>query len=160
MRQRVDCGYQENNNHTGRVMTTTNIGPCNCCGNACGCSNCLWRWIYDESTMAYKWSIIDGCGGGDGSSEPCCGCPTPPRMGEYEDEEYQIACVGAVDKCECTTCTGWWDAFLVEWVPNTGCKNTLTNIFYPACVCDLSVLTEVGTVHGEISRNVACTCSP
>lgn len=160
MRQRVDCGYQANNLHTGRVMTTTNIGSCNCCGN-CGCSNCLWRWVFDEPTMAYKWTIIDGCGGGSGSTEPCCGCPSPPRMGEYEEEEYPIACVGiSNNKCACTTCTGWWDAFLLEWVPNTGCKNTLTNIFYPVCVCDLSVLTDVGTVHGEISRNVACTCSP
>lgn len=139
-------------------MSTTNIGPCNCC-TACGCSNCLWRWIWNEPTMSYIWSIIDGCGGGDGSTEPCCGCPSPPRMGAYEDEEYQIACVGiSNNKCACTSCTGVWDAFLSQWVSPTACKNTLTNITYGVCVCDLSQNTDIGTTHGEISRNIACTC--
>ncbi len=134
------------------LTTETNIGPCGCCSGSCNCTlvNCLWRWVDGA------WTIIDYCGGGDGSTAPCCGCPDPPRDGE-EDEEYPIVCVGAADKCICTTCTGWWDSFLVEWVPATGCKNTLTNIFYPACVCDLSGI-EAGTEHGEISRPQACTC--
>jgi hypothetical protein len=108
--------------------------------------------------MAYKWTEIDKCGGGDGASEPCCGCPSPPRMGEYEDEEYQINCVGATDTCACTSCTGVWDAFLSQWVSPTVCKNTLTNIFYGVCNCDLSINTDIGTTHGEISRGIACRC--
>lgn len=155
MRQRVDCGYQANNNHTGRVMTTTNIGPCNCCANACGCSNCLWRWVYDGTTMTYIWSIVDGCGGGDGSGEPCCGCPSPPRMGEYEEEEYQIGCVGT-NRCSCTQCNFWWDSFLVEWVPNTGCADQFGTTF-GACACT-SVGLPAGTTHGEISQPVSCNC--
>jgi hypothetical protein len=137
-------------------MATTNIGPCACCGNACGCSNCLWRWIYDESTMAYIWSVIDGCGGGDGSNEPCCGCPTPLRMGAYAEEEYLIACVGT-NRCTCTSCDFWWDSFLLEWVPNTGCKN-IHNILTPACVCPTTAGSRVGSVHGELSGPVVCGC--
>ena len=140
-------------------MATTNIGPCACCGGgggpACGCSNCLWQWIYNEATMAFAWTIIDYCGGGDGSNEPCCGCPSPPRMGDYPEEEYPIACVGT-NRCTCTQCNFWWDSFLVEWVPNTGCKD-INNIVTTACVCTSAGLG-AGSTHGEISGPVTCGC--
>ena len=138
-------------------MATTNIGPCACCGGdtACGCSNCLWRWVYNESTMSLAWLIIDGCGGGDGSNEPCCGCPSPPRMGDYEDEEYTIACVGT-NRCNCTQCNFWWDSFLVEWVPNDGCTDQYGTVT-TACVCTSDGLG-AGSTHGEISMPVPCGC--
>jgi hypothetical protein len=49
---------------------------------------------------------------------------------------------------------------LSQWVSPTVCKNTLTNIFYGVCNCDLSINTDIGTTHGEISRGIACRCSP
>jgi hypothetical protein len=133
------------------MATTTNIGACACCGSVCSCSlvNCLWRWVDGG------WTIIDYCGGGDGSSAPCCNCPSPPRDGE-EDEEYPIACNGSTNSCSCTQCTGWWDSFLVEWVPATGCIDQYGATKY-ACVCNLSGL-EPGTTHGEISPPTPCTC--
>ena len=140
-------------------MSTYSIGPCNCC-TACGCSSCLWRWIYFEATMSYQWSIIDGCGGGSGSSEPCCGCPSPPRMGEYEDEEYQINCVlgGNINRCSCTQCSFWWDAFLVEWVPLTGCTDQYgTVVGSGTCTCSSDGLAP-GTTHNENSGPQPCGC--
>lgn len=134
------------------MATTTNIGPCACCGGtSCSCTltNCLWKWVDGA------WTIIDYCGGGDGSSKPCCDCPNPPRDGIEEDEEYPIACTGA-NSCSCTQCSGWWDEFLVEWVPQTGCLDQY-GALKSACVCDLSGLAP-GTVHHEDSGPQPCTC--
>ena len=46
-------------------MSTTNIGPCQCC-SGCPCSHCEWQWQLVNGVE--QWVIIDFCGGGDGAT--------------------------------------------------------------------------------------------
>lgn len=150
-------------------MTTTNIGPCGCCGGGEGCpctqNNCLFRWEYVAENSNWQWIPIDLCGGGDGSSEPCCACGEVGRNGDYDGEEVQVPCISESngDRCSCCVCDWWWDSFLVEWVPNEGCRKVTViddvTYEYPcAATCLCSPPTEPGTTHGEISSPIFCGC--
>lgn len=136
-------------------MTTTNIGPCACCGGGeCPCSNCLLEWQYSETLLVYQWVVIDYCGGGDGSTERCCGCPPPSQPGEYEGQQIQMECTGT-NRCSCCQCSATWDEFLGEWVIDTSCIDINSNI---CGNCNCVTPVNPGTYHGELSGPIPCGC--
>jgi len=150
-------------------MTTTNIGPCECCGGAgCPCSetNCLFVWEFVADPInANMWVTIDLCGGGDGSTQPCCTCEEPQTPGDYLGEMRQVPCgpLNSGDKCTCCFCNFVWDEFLGEWLPNQTCKRitTIDDVTYEyncpgECFCSPPVGS--GSFHGEISGPIFCGC--
>lgn len=151
-------------------MTTTNIGPCGCCGQAapCPCSdtNCLFVWEFVADPInANMWVAIDLCGGGDGSTQPCCFCEEPNRDGDYLGEQVTVACspLNSGDKCTCCFCNFIWDGFLEEWQLNQTCKKitVIDDVTYEydcpgQCLCSPPVGS--GSFHGEISGPIFCGC--
>ena len=139
-------------------MPTNDIGPCECCGGTedCPCSVCTRRWVYHAEILVYQWDVIDGCGGGDGSSEPCCGCPPPGAPGEYEGQEIELECTqgAGTNKCNCTHCFATWDAFTEEWVPGTCIAPN--DAVAATCSCPVAQLGP-GNEHGQMVY-VLCGC--
>lgn len=137
-------------------MPTTNIGPCECCGGTenCPCSTCLYQWL--DYGSGFAWQIIDLCGGGDGSSEPCCDCPAPVGQGSYDGEPQQQNCTqgSGTNKCNCTACIAQWNAFTEQWEVYEACKAG-NGTLYPSCRC--IVPTIPGTQHGK-RVGVTCGC--
>jgi hypothetical protein len=81
-------------------------------------------------------------------------------MGNYEEEEYQINCTlgGNTNRCSCTHCSFWWDAFLLEWVPFTGCTNQYGVVVGSGtCTCSNAGLAP-GTTHNQNSGPITCGC--
>jgi len=145
-------------------MGITNIGPCGCCGQVgpcpCSDSNCLYIWEFVADPInANMWVIIDMCGGGDGSTEPCCGCDEPSSPGEYLGEMRQTPCVPIAvgnTRCNCFHCTITWDAFLDQWNPGY-CLGPNYESNAIGCNCPTSGF-EPGTFHGQTLENVICGC--
>lgn len=137
------------------LMTTTNIGPCGCCGGQnCPCSQCSWEWHWVAENTHWQWIPIDLCGGGGGESERCCTCPSPPYDGEYEGHYVIVDCVGN-NRCSCCECSATWDAFTETWVVSQSCVDANGN----ACGnCDCVKPTTPGSTHGELSGPIPCGC--
>jgi len=139
-------------------MPTTDIGPCECCGGAggCPCTTCLYQWL--DIGSGFDWQIIDFCGGGDGSSEPCCSCPPAVGVGTYDGEEQVQNCSQIspfTNKCDCTHCYATWNAFTQMWEAGV-CLSADETSSYVNCNCSTALLSP-GDEHGQMLY-VICGC--
>lgn len=145
-------------------MSQTNIGPCQCCGQAAGCPcsqiNCLFVWEFVADPInANMWVAIDLCGGGDGSTMPCCNCTEPDTPGDYLGEMRLTWCfpiANGNDQCNCFSCTITWDGFLEQWIPGT-CIGPDNSPSVYDCSCPTAGI-DPGTSHGQTIENIICGC--
>jgi hypothetical protein len=148
---------------------TTNIGPCNCCGEVCGCSGTV-TWEYTTQSGPNGpfdfWEVISPCS--EYATNPCC----EEKIGDTIMPEYNplywsppvplgstftSPCRPAYgfNRCSCTTCILTWDDFLQSWSVTTGCTHPTANTLHSSCECPTP--ENNGTTHGE-TVSLACGC--
>ena len=150
-------------------MTTSNIGPCNCCGEVCGCSGTV-TWTYTTQSGPNGpfdfWEVTSPCS--EAAANPCC----EEKSGDQISPEYNplywsppvplgstftSPCrpVYGFNRCNCTACILTWDGFTESWSVTTGCTHPTTNALHSACNCPEP--GSPGSSHGETFSN-ACGC--
>ena len=139
-------------------MTTTNIGPCNCCGGGevCTCSG-MGGWEY----TAQGWEVVVPCA----TAYPCCQPSSADTISPFWNPSYYLPpvplgatfsspCYGT-NGCYCTTCILTWDGFTESWSVTTGCSTNMGSTLHSACNCPEPGYP--GTSHGE-TVSIACGC--
>jgi len=150
-------------------MTTSNIGPCNCCGEVCGCSGTATFEVTAQSGPNGPfefWEVVSPCS--EFATNPCC----EEKFGDTILPEYNPVyysppwplgatftspCrpISGFNRCNCTVCISTWDDFLQSWSVTTGCTHPTANTLHSSCDCPTP--ENNGTTHGE-TVSLACGC--
>lgn len=148
-------------------MTTTNIGPCQCCGQAegCPCSTyavCYFTW---NGTSWDPLATPNPCNGTDEQDReraPCCQCPGPPETpGTAIGEVGTSPCTQKYphqSMCDCYSCTGTWSEFLSSWIPGPCLGPDGQNDASFTCGCPTAQLSP-GDYEGQ-EVIIFCDCTP
>ena len=161
-RHHRDEGHYLNTRRGAALMTTSNIGPCNCCGEVCTCSGTT-TWTFNGTTNYWVSSPCSNY-----AANPCCEAKigdtidifynplywSPPWV---EGMSFVSTCRNEFghDRCNCTVCILTWDDFLQSWSVTTGCTHPTANTLHSACECPTP--ENNGTTHGE-TVSLSCGC--